>query len=91
MGRIAYSLKKRWKDGTTHVVMTKQVLMWLCALVPKPRKHLATYHWVLAKAAGLRAIVVPNQYTAHQDLSHADARVENLQAALKYVVNGFEK
>ena len=23
-GRVAYSLKKRWKDGTTHVVMTKQ-------------------------------------------------------------------
>jgi hypothetical protein len=57
MGRIAYSLKKRWKDGTTHVVMTKQVLMWLCALVPKPRKHLATYHGVLAKAAGLRSQV----------------------------------
>ncbi|MGK0157116.1 MAG: hypothetical protein ACI9SE_004092, partial [Neolewinella sp.] len=21
-GRVAYSLKKRWKDGTTHVVLT---------------------------------------------------------------------
>lgn len=31
-----------------------------------------------AKAAGMRAIAVPNQYTAHQDLSHADVRVENL-------------
>ena len=30
-GRVAYSLKKRWKDGTTHVVMTKQVLMRNCA------------------------------------------------------------
>ncbi len=26
-GRIGYVLKKRWRDGTTHVVMTKQVLM----------------------------------------------------------------
>ena len=43
-GRIAYSLKKRWKDGTAHVVMTKEVLMErLCALVPKPRKHLVTF------------------------------------------------
>ncbi len=25
-GRIGYVLKKRWRDGTTHVVMTKQVL-----------------------------------------------------------------
>ena len=61
-GRIAYSLKKRWKDGTTHVVMTKQVLMErLCALVPKPRKHLVTYHGVLAPAAGLRSQVVPKR------------------------------
>ncbi len=28
-GRIGYVLKKRWRDGTTHVVMTKQVLMEL--------------------------------------------------------------
>ena len=26
-GRIGYSLKKRWRDGTTAVVMTKEVLM----------------------------------------------------------------
>lgn len=38
-----------------------------------------------AKAAGLRAIVVPNQYTAHQDLSHADARVNNLREAMNLV------
>ena len=49
-GRIAYSLKKRWRDGTTAVVMTKAVLMErLCALVPKPRKHLVTY---LSRSAG---------------------------------------
>jgi beta-phosphoglucomutase len=41
-----------------------------------------------AKAAGLRAIAVPNQYTAHQDLSHADARVANLFEALPLVLNG---
>lgn len=59
-GRIAYTLKKRWKDGATAVVMTKEVLMErLCALVPKPREHLVTYHEVLAPAAGLRSQVVP--------------------------------
>ena len=42
-GRVAYSLKKRWRDGTTAVVMTKGVLMErLCALVPRPRRHLVT-------------------------------------------------
>ncbi|MCY2957636.1 MAG: transposase, partial [Planctomycetota bacterium] len=59
-GRVAYSLKKRWKDGTTHVVMTRQVLMErLCALVPRPRRHLVTYRGVFAPAAGIRQWVVP--------------------------------
>ena len=61
-GRIGYALKKRWRDGTTAVVMTKAVLMErLCALVPKPRKHLVTYHGVLAPASSLRPKVVPKQ------------------------------
>ena len=32
--RVAYEAKRRWKDGTTHVVMT--------APVPRPRRHLVT-------------------------------------------------
>ena len=31
----------------------------LIALVPRPRKHLVTYHGVLAPAAGIRAMIVP--------------------------------
>lgn len=38
-----------------------------------------------AKAAGLFAIAVPNRYTAHQDVSHADARVENLGEIVRLV------
>jgi hypothetical protein len=61
-GRNGYALKKWWRDGTTAVVMTKEVLMErLCALVPKPRKHLVTYHGVLAPASGLRPKVVPRR------------------------------
>jgi hypothetical protein len=46
-GRIGYSLKKRWRAGTTAVVMTKEVLMErLCALV---------------LASGLRSRVVPRR------------------------------
>jgi hypothetical protein len=61
-GRIGCSRKKRWRDGTTAVVMTKAVLMErLCALVPKPREHLVTYHGVLAPASGPRPKVVPRQ------------------------------
>ena len=59
-GRVAYELKRRWKDGTTHVVMTPEVLVErLLALVPRPRRHLVTYHGVLGPAAGLRSRVVP--------------------------------
>ncbi|MBL8727933.1 MAG: transposase [Planctomycetes bacterium] len=54
-GRVAYSLKKRWQDGTSHVVLTPQVLMERrCALVVRPKQHPVTYCGVLAPAAGLR-------------------------------------
>ena len=59
-GRVAYALKKQWKDGTTAVVMAPEVLIErLLALVPRPRRHLVTYHGVLGPAAGLRSRVVP--------------------------------
>lgn len=59
-GRVAYSLKKTWRDGTTHVVMEPQVLIErLLALVPRPHKHLVTYHGVLAPGASMRPRIVP--------------------------------
>jgi len=58
---LVYELKRRWRDGTTHVVMTPQVLLErLAALVPRPRRHLVTYHGVLAPAAKARREVVPS-------------------------------
>ncbi|MFT4843432.1 MAG: hypothetical protein ACI90M_003911, partial [Candidatus Azotimanducaceae bacterium] len=72
-GRVAYSLKRRWKDGTTHVVLTGQVLIErLLALVPRPRRHLVTYHGVLAPAASLRSRVVP-RVSAEQDDADASS------------------
>ena len=59
-GRVAYALKKTWRDGSTHVVMEPQVLIErLLALVPRPRRHLVTYHGVLAPGASMRDLVVP--------------------------------
>ena len=41
--------------------MTPEVLIErLLALVPRPRRHLVTYHGVLAPASGLRSRIVPN-------------------------------
>ena len=67
-GRIGYALKRRFADGTPAVVMTNVVLMErLCALVSPPRKHLVTYHGVLAPASGLRPKVVPRQTAAGEE------------------------
>ncbi|MFO0393883.1 MAG: transposase [Planctomycetota bacterium] len=66
--RIGYARKRRWRDGTTAVVITNAVLMErLCALVPPPHKHLVTYHGVLAPVSGLRPKVVPRQTTAGEE------------------------
>ncbi|MFN9974386.1 MAG: hypothetical protein ACK58T_31290, partial [Phycisphaerae bacterium] len=66
--RIGYALKRRFADGTTAVGMSNAVLMErLCALVPPPRKHLVTYHGVLAPASGLRPTVVPRQTAAGEE------------------------
>jgi hypothetical protein len=89
-GRVAYSLKKRWKDGTTHVVMTKQVLMErLCALVPRPRRHLVTYHGVFAPAAGIRRWVVPKvEAEGALPASASGASAGLVAAAVRAVVGG---
>ncbi len=76
-GRVCYELKRRWKDGTTHVVMTPEVLIErLLALVPRPRRHLVTYHGVLAPAAGLRSRVVPRWDEAATVVGEAGAPAE---------------
>ncbi|MBM3962172.1 MAG: hypothetical protein FJ306_09780 [Planctomycetes bacterium] len=67
-GRIGYARKRRFADGTTAVVMTNAVLMErLYALVPPPRKHLVTYHGVLAPASGPRPKVVPRQMAVGEE------------------------
>jgi hypothetical protein len=55
-GRVLYRLKRRWRDGTTHVLFEPlDFLGRLAALVPPPRAHLVRYHGVLAPAARRRA------------------------------------
>ena len=77
---MCYELKRRWRDGTTHIVMTPEVLIErLLALVPRPRRHLVTYHGVLAPASGLRSRVVPGwddagELAAERDDSSAAER-----------------
>jgi hypothetical protein len=59
-GRVLYRLKRPYRDGSTHVLFEPMVFLErLAALVPRPRKHLVTYHGVLAPASPDRALVVP--------------------------------
>ena len=59
-GSVSYRLKKRYRDGSTHVVLDPLTFLErLCALVPRPRRMMLTYHGVLAPAAGMRDRVVP--------------------------------
>ncbi|MEO6595654.1 MAG: transposase [Planctomycetota bacterium] len=59
-GRVAYALKKRWRNGTTHVVLDPLTFLErLAALVPRPRKKLVNYYGVFASAASYRHRVVP--------------------------------
>ncbi len=59
-GQVAYTLKKPYSDGTTHIVMTQlELLERLAALVPRPRVHLTRFAGVFAPHFKHRALVVP--------------------------------
>ena len=46
-GKILYKLKRRFRDGSTHVVFTPHTLIErLCALIPRPRKKLVNYYGI---------------------------------------------
>jgi len=72
--RLAYSLKRRHRDGTTHMVYEPlELLGRLAALIPPPRAHQLRYHGCLAPAAGLRARIVPAAPILAPDLPEACA------------------
>jgi len=59
-GRLLYQLRRRWRDGTTHVTYQPvELIERLAALVPPPRVHQVRYHGVLAPCAGQRQRIVP--------------------------------
>ena len=69
-GQVVLDLRRRWADGTTHLVFDPmEFLERLAALVPRPRINLVLYYGVLAPRAAWREEVVPS--TAAED---ADAQ-----------------
>jgi hypothetical protein len=58
-GRVAYRLRKRRKNGATHLVMTPvQCLARIAALIPPPRFPLLRFAGVLAPSSSFRSAVV---------------------------------
>ena len=59
-GKVLYKLKKKFRDGSTHVVLDPlDLIARLAALVPRPRVNLVNYFGVFAPAASYRDRVVP--------------------------------
>lgn len=59
-GRVRYSLKTPWRDGTTHVVFEPlDFIARLAALIPRPGINLTRYHGIFAPNSRLRAQVTP--------------------------------
>jgi hypothetical protein len=59
-GQAVLELRRRWTDGTTHLVFDPvELLERLAALTPRPRVNLILYHGVLAPRAAWRRAVVP--------------------------------
>jgi hypothetical protein len=59
-GRLLYRLKRRWRDGTTHVIYEPLELMErLAALVHPPRFNITRFYGIFAPTASLRPRVIP--------------------------------
>ena len=55
-GDVSYRLKKRWRDGTSHIIYTPLEFMEkLAALVPPPRAHQVRFHGFLAPHSKVRS------------------------------------
>jgi hypothetical protein len=59
-GTVALELRRRWTDGTTHLIFDPvELLERLAALVPRPRINLVLYYGVFAPRAANRRAIVP--------------------------------
>jgi hypothetical protein len=70
-GRLLYRLKRRWLDGTSHIILEPlDLVAKLAALVPPPRFNLARYHGVLRPSAGCGPLVIPSRPEIEHTHSH---------------------
>jgi uncharacterized protein YbaR (Trm112 family) len=59
-GRLLYRLKRRWRDGTSHVIYEPLELMErLAALVHPPRFNITRFYGIFSPGANLRPRLIP--------------------------------
>jgi hypothetical protein len=59
-GQLLYHFRRPWRDGSTALLLDPlELLEWLAALVPPPRRLLLGYHGLLAPGARRRSTIVP--------------------------------
>jgi hypothetical protein len=81
-GRIRYTMKKAWRDGTKAIVFQPMDLIArLCAMVPPPRMHLIRFHGVFAPHSKLRREVVPAPPAPTPNPAKQTAQLELLSEA----------
>ena len=78
-GQAVLELRRRWTDGTTHLVFDPVEL--LAALTPRPRINLILYHGVLAPRAAWRRAVVPSSGTVPEAFAEPPACAASAEGA----------
>jgi hypothetical protein len=75
-GKVVYTLKTPYRDGTTQVAFEPvDFIARLAALVPKPRVNLTRYHGVLAPNHRCRGLVTPaRRGKGIKSISNAEVR-----------------
>ncbi len=75
-GKVVYTLKTPYRDGTTQVAFEPvDFIARLAALVPKPRVNLTRYHGVLAPNHRWRGLVTPaRRGKGIKSISNAEVR-----------------
>jgi hypothetical protein len=83
-GRLKYRLKRRWRDGTTHVIFEPlELIEKLAALVPAPQLNLVRYFGVLGASAGWRPLLIPSEPVADSTAPSLCAHDKNKVPAKK--------
>lgn len=83
-GQVVYELKKPYRDGTSHIVMSPlELLEKITAIIPRPRVHLTRFHGVLAPHYKYRDLVVPKKVESLPSLEEdrKNEKVKSMRAS----------